>query len=64
MPQQTSSLDETNEKHANGNVLEKKAPAQQQNGNLQVQRPNEKVEENDEDDEELPTADVVVPTGE
>lgn len=64
MPHQTNSLDETTEKHANGTIAMAdkllKPPIQQQNGNLQ--KPLEKVEPKDEI-EEVPTADVVVPTG-
>lgn len=64
MPHQTNSLDESTEKHANGTIAapEKhlKSPNQLQNGSLQ--KSLEKVEPNDEI-EEVPTADVVVPTG-
>lgn len=65
MPQQTKSLDETIEKHANGTIVAsekhlKPPNPQQQNGN--VQKSLEKVEPIDEI-EEVPTADVVVPTG-
>lgn len=56
-------LDENTEKHANGTILaaEKLLRAPNQNGNLQ--KPNDKMEEKEEIDEPLPTADVVVPTG-
>lgn len=64
MPHQTSSLDQTTEKNTNGTIVasEKllKPSNQQQNGNLQ--KSLEKVEPKDEI-EEVPTADVVVPTG-
>lgn len=64
MPHQTNSLDETTEKHGNGTIAapEKhlKSSKQLQNGSLQ--KSLEKVESKDEI-EEVPTADVVVPTG-